>query len=341
MDYWIRSKKAKALADANARERLKNHKYSKDVLQAFDLVQTPQSETANISIALVLMDIAWQISGNIPSENELARVFFPIQNFFLGTVYQDNLLDSLRTESPRELVKTLGVPTCLIMGNILYCEALLSLLEVNGSRNNNKVLQLLNSLEKLVRTVGETEIYRRNHIGKILPLKEFFRVWRLLNPNTACIEIGGILGNSDRKKIQILTEIGSNISIMYRINKEVSIMYGLRGSLQEQLRNKPPPLPVTLGYDSASLSEKKELEKAIEHLSSMNNKGTGTGKMNKDIELVIDVVVEYDAISNALRIHSEIIKETREKIAHLSNSEHQTVLNGLLEAEFYSQNVSE
>ncbi|MFX0060747.1 MAG: hypothetical protein ACFFC7_01020 [Candidatus Hermodarchaeota archaeon] len=101
-------------------------------------------------------------------------------------------------------------------------------------------------------------------------------------------------------------------------------MYGLGGSLQKRLRNKPPPLPVTLGYDSASFSEKKELEKTIEHLSSMNNKetGTGTGKMIKDIEVLIDVVVKYDAISNALRIHSEIIKETREKIAQLSNSEH-------------------
>ncbi len=73
----------------------------------------------------------------------------------------------------------------------------------------------------------------------------------------------------------------------------------------------------------------------------MNNKGTGTGKMIKDIEVLIDVVVKYDAISNALRIHSEIIKETREKIAQLSNSEHKTVLNHLLEPEFYSQDVSE
>ncbi|MFX1535798.1 MAG: hypothetical protein ACFFDI_16410 [Promethearchaeota archaeon] len=143
------------------------------------------------------------------------------------------------------------------------------------------------------------------------------------------------------KEKRILTEIGFNYSLMYRINKEVSNIYGLRGSFQEQLRNNPPPLPVTLAYDSASLSEKKELEKTIEHLSSMNNKGTGTGKMIKDIEVLIDVVVKYDAISNALRIHSEIIKETREKIAQLSNSEHKTVLNHLLEPEFYSQDVSE
>ena len=262
MDFWIRVKKAKILADKEVRERLSNLNYSKDVLQAFDLVQTPQSETTNISIALVLMDIAWQTSGNIPSENELARVFFPIQNFFLGTVYQDNLLDSLRTESPRELVEILGVPTCLIMGNILYCEALLSLLEIKESRNNNKILQLLNSLGKLVHNVMEAEIYRRNHIGKILPLTGFFRVWRHLTPNTTCIEIGGILGNSDRKKIQILTEIGGNISLLNRINKEISEMYGLRGNLQELLRYKPPPLSITLGYDSASHSEKKELEKA-------------------------------------------------------------------------------
>ena len=141
MDYWIRAKKAKLLADKKARERLSNLNYSKDVIQAFDLVDKPNSTSG--SLGILLMDIAWQISGNNPSENELASSFFPIYSFFLGTVYQDDLLDSLGMANSRTLVETLGVPTCLIMGNILFCVALLSLL--NGSGDDNKINRLINS----------------------------------------------------------------------------------------------------------------------------------------------------------------------------------------------------
>jgi geranylgeranyl pyrophosphate synthase len=340
MDFRIRARKAKLLADRKARDRLSSLNYSKDVIQAFNLVDTSNSASETISIGIVLMDIAWQISGNDPSENELAGAFFPIHCFFLGTAYQDDLLDSQGMDSPRALVEKLGMPTCLIMGNILYCEALLSLIEVAENGDDNTIHWLLDSAEKLVRHVMESEIYRRKHIGKILPLKEFFRVWRRLTPNRACIEIGGILGNSDKKKVQILAEIGSNISLASRIVKEISEMYGLKGSLKEKLRSKPPPLPVTLAFESATPPEKSELERALNRLKSLEFHTMQTGNVSKDIEILIAIVAKYDSISAALKIHRDIIEETRELITQVSNSEHRDVLNRLLGSEFLPRHVS-
>ncbi len=41
------------------------------------------------------------------------------------------------------------------------------------------------------------------------------------------------------KEKRILTEIGFNYSLMYRINKEVSNMYGLRGSFSGTTEKQP------------------------------------------------------------------------------------------------------
>jgi hypothetical protein len=329
----IRAKEAKLLTNEKTRERLRSSNYSKEVLQAFDLVDAANSSTATISLGIVLMDIAWQFSGkSIPSIDDLACAFFPIQCFFLGTVYQDDLLDSQKMDPPRTLINALGVPTCLIMGNILYCEGILSLIELIEGRDNKPIELLLDSAERLVRDVMESEIVRRNHIGKILLQKDFFSIWCRLTPNRVCIEIGGILGNSDKEEIQSLVEIGSNISLVSRIVKEVSEMYGLKGPLQEKLRNKPPPLPVTLAYESATTSEKKELNDTVK---SLTYSGTDTMENTREgFQTLIDLVAKYNSISTALEIHRDIIVETKEKIAHLSNSEHQAVLNQILGSEF-------
>jgi hypothetical protein len=76
------------------------------------------------------------------------------------------------------------------------------------------------------------------------------------------------------------------------------------------------------------------LEKAIKQLSSKNDEGMGNGKMKKNIEMIINIVAKYNSISNALKIHGEIFKETSELITRLSSSEHENVLNHLLGPEF-------
>jgi geranylgeranyl pyrophosphate synthase len=340
MDFLKRSEKAQYLAYRYTKERLKNHNYSKDVLQAFTLLQTPPSETINPPKELIFMDIAWQISGEYPPETDLAKAYFPIMCFFFGTMYQDDLLDSLSMENPRVLVKSLGIPTCLIMGNILYCEALLSFLDQFRGENKSKILQILQSLEKMVKNVMNTEINRRKYIGKIMPLEVFFDIWRLLTPNVACIEVGGIFGQSNKKEIQILAEIGSNLSIVNRINKEIHEMYGLRGSLVEKLRRKPPPLPVTLGYKSASSSEKKAIGNTIKRISLMDSEEIGPKKEIEIIEPLTDVIIKYNALYNAFNIHNKIINEIKELIAQLSNLEHRKFLSQLLGLKFLTQDVS-
>ena len=338
MEIQIKAKKAKMLTDDKIRERLRGLSYSTDVLHAFNMVSTPDSASETISLGIVLMDIAWQISGNsVQSIYDLANAFFPIECFFLGTVYQDDLLDSQNMDPPRTLIKALGVPTCLIMGNILYCEGLLSLIELAEGRDETIHL-LLDSAEKLVRHVMESEIFRRKHIGKILPKKEFFRIWRRLTPNRICIEIGGILGNSDKKEIQTLIEIGPNISLVSRIVKEISEMYGLKGRLEEKLRNKPPPLPVTLAYESATTSEKKELNDAVKRLTYPE---TNTMENSTDIQILIDLVAKYNSISTALEIHRDVVADTKENIAQISNSEHKVVLNRILGSEILPQHNSQ
>ncbi|PWI49397.1 hypothetical protein CEE45_02365 [Candidatus Heimdallarchaeota archaeon B3_Heim] len=331
MDFRDRAKQAKTLAGKLARERLCNLNYSLDVLQAFDHVNNADSDSGAIPLGVVLMDVAWQISGNIPSEKDLAVAFFPINSFFQGTVYQDDLLDSLSAEKPRTLVKNLGMSTSLIMGNVLYCEALVSL--INMHKNDKIIDKLLKSAERLVRYVMDSEIVRRNHTGKILPFEEFLRIWRRLTPNRICIEIGGILGNSDEKEIQILTEIGANISLTRRILKEINEMYGLKGPLKEKLPNKPPPLPVTLAFELSTSLEKNKLEEAIKRYSSMDSAIVTHDVATKEIELLIDIVAKYNSINTALKIHRGIINETRELIAQISNSEHRDVLTQILGSE--------
>jgi hypothetical protein len=276
------------------------------------------------------MDTAWQISGDKPSETDLANAFFPIQCFFLGTTYQDDLLDSLDAEKPRNLVETLGIPTCLIMGNILYCEGLLSLLENTSNNDDKRNRRLFDSAERMVRDVMESEIHRRNHIGKILPSKEFHRLWTRLTPNRACIEIGGILGDSEREKVQIMTKIGANISITRRITKEISEMYGLRGPLEAKLRSKPSSLPISLAYESATALEKNEIESSLKSLESMSSENIQSENLGKEIEILVDFVAKYDSISKALKIRGDIIEETRGYIDHVANPEHKDVLNQLL-----------
>ncbi|MFW9778863.1 MAG: hypothetical protein ACFFE8_08415 [Candidatus Heimdallarchaeota archaeon] len=341
MDYLKKVKNVKQIADKKMRERLRTLNYSNDVLRAFDLVYVPHSESDIIPIGMVLMDIAWQISGNIPSEAELANAFFPIQCFFLGTVYQDDLLDSLRTEKSRNLVDTLGIPTCLIMGNILYCEGLLSLLETTSYKDDNKTRGFMDSAERMVRDIMESEIKRRNYVRKILPSKAFSRMWHRLTPNRACIEIGGILGDSDKEKVQEMVKIGSNISLTRRITKEISEMYGLRGPLEEKLRNKPSPLPVSLAYEAGTISEKERIEQSIENLGSLKSIENESETTTENIDILIDVVSKYDSIAAALSIQSEIIKETKGLIHHVANPEHSDVLNNLLGSEFHNCKESE
>lgn len=339
MDYWQRIQSTRNLAAIYAQESLKNKKYSDETLQAFKKLINPQLKSANINIELSLMDIAWQISGVQPTVEELAKAYHPIQSFFLGTVYQDEALDSLNMESSRSLVESLSIPTCIIMGNMLYCEALLSILEDNVKLNINTISEILKSLSRLVHNVMETEIFRRNHIGEILTLEEFFHIWGLLTPNIACIEIGGILGNTDTDKIKLLSEIGSNISILYRINKEISEMYGLRGSIRKKLKSKPPPLPVTLSYELATPSERKELVKTVRRLSLLKNGEMSHVKESKDIQPLVKIVASYDGVLMALKIHRGIIEKTRNLINQLTNLQHKKILTYLLGSNYLSQDV--
>ncbi|MFW9854241.1 MAG: hypothetical protein ACFFFG_04245 [Candidatus Thorarchaeota archaeon] len=333
MDHRKRARKAKQIADKRTGERLRILNYSEDVLQAYELVNTSHSESVSTSTGIVLMDIAWQSGGSVPSEIELANAYFPIQCFFLGTIYQDDLLDSLKAKKPRFLVKTLGMPNCMIMGNILYCEALISLFEQVFKECGDKLLPSCDSMERMVKDIMESEIIRRHHIGKILPLRTFNGIWRRLTPFRACIEIGGIVGNSDKEKIKDLTEIASNLSISRRITKEISEIYGLRGSFKEKIRNKPSPLPITLAYQSATLSEKQEIELFLKRLDSRDWKNFPTKDSLLDIGLLIDVVAKYDSISAALEIQRGIIEETRGLLGKVANSEHRNILSQLLETQ--------
>jgi geranylgeranyl pyrophosphate synthase len=332
--------KAKTLADEMTRERLDRNDYSEYILNSLDLVQKPNSSSGGISNAMVLMDIAWQISGNLPSENELAKVYFPIHCYFLGTVYQDNLLDSFNIDTPRSLVKSLGMPTCLIMGNILYSEALLSLSEIKDNSGKNIRNSILTTAVKMVRDVMESEINRRKHIGRFLSLEDFLLMWRRLSPNKACIEIGGIMGRSDRKVVKLLEEIGSNISITQRILKEIGEIYGLKGSLITKMKIKPPPLPISIAFKSATSSEKMGMKNALKHIVSKDSGFKSTEHIIEDIKVLVNAVTEYNSISVALEIHRDVIKDTKELIDQLPNSDHKDILNKIVGTELLSQDVS-
>ncbi|MHA2138260.1 MAG: hypothetical protein ACW98G_10300 [Candidatus Hodarchaeales archaeon] len=331
MEINKRSLKAKLLSAELLRERLQSLNYSESVYRALDLSNVYDSPPKTVSSNIVLMDISWQQSENIPSVTELASAYFPISCFFLGTTFQDDLLDSLAMIKTRTLVETLGIPTCMIMGNILYCEGLIALFgNTTGSINTKN---FLDSTQRLVHGIMDSEIYRRNHIGRILTLEGFLNLWRYLTPNRVCIEIGGLCGKSKKALIQILLDIGSNISITRRIIKEISEMYGLRGSMEENLCRKPPPLPVSLGYDLASPSEKKKIEGAIQYLAKKEPQNISS--VNKEFEIIIDVVARYDAISAALNIHKNLINDTIGLITQIPNSEHREVLIHLLGTEIH------
>jgi len=107
-------------------------------------------------------------------------------------------------------------------------------------------------------------------------------------------------------------------------------MYGLKGPLKEKLRNKPPLPPIALAFESATTSEKKNFIEAIKHFSMTEFDESQT---NKDLQILINVVAKY-YISTALKIHREIIKETRELISQISNSDHRNILNRILASDF-------
>ena len=114
---------------------------------------------------------------------------------------------------------------------------------------------------------------------------------------------------------------------------------GLKGSLKEKLRNKPPPLPITIGYELASSIEKKDLDKRIKNLATVNYEGSGITNPVTGIENLIDILVKYDTFSRVLTIHRKISEETSSLISQLSDSEHRNVLNSLLGGEMGSQDV--
>ncbi len=329
MNIGNRTRNVKELTKKLVKERLYDLNYGSDVLHAFNATSKPHSASEPISLGIALMDIAWQVSGNIPSEKELGEAFFPIHCFFLGTAYQDDLLDSLDTEIPRPLVETLGKSTCMIMGNILYCEALLSLHLL--SKDHLTQVKLLDCGEKLVRDIMESEITRRNHIGKILPSTEFFRMWRRLTPNGLCATIGGILGDSSEEEIGLLVEIGLNFSLMGRILKEISEVYGLKGDIADKFKNKPPQLPITLAFEAANAFERRKIIDAIQMLAKHQREDI-INENNKDLDILIDYISKYDSLSHCLKILHEILKETRDLIRQLSDLNHRDLLTKILDS---------
>jgi geranylgeranyl pyrophosphate synthase len=329
LNFEERARNVKHFAENKIKTHLRNLNYSRDVLHAYNVICETNSTSKPVSLGITLMDIAWQVSGNIPSEKDLGEAFFPIHCFFLGTAYQDDLLDSLDIEIPRNLVERLGKSTCIIMGNILYCEALLSLHLL--SKDHLTKERLLDCGEKLVRDVMESEIIRRNHIGKILPKTEFFRLWRRLTPNELCVTIGGILGNSSDDEIDLLVEIALNFSLMGRILKEISEVYGLKGNITDKFKHKPPQLPITLAFEAANALERKKIVKAVQKLVLYPQKDSNSENY-KDLDILIHYIAKYDSISNCLKILHNILKETRDSINQLSDLDHKDLLIKILES---------
>ena len=332
-DYTQRYEKIKALIQEKTVKKLQLH-YSDDIVTSVNSVLLKKLNSSSYSLEIFLLDITWQISGEIPTEIELAELFFPIKLFFIGTVYQDKLLDSPSSVKPKELVTTLGANNCLLFGNILYCDAIIFLIE-NLAPLGIKIEQkeIIEFLNKLVSNVMSTEINRRNNIGKILSLEEFFTIWRKLNPYIYFIKLGCLLGGSETFASKVLLKIAENIMIVSRINKEISETYGLLGDLNEKLKVKPPPLPITLAYESANPEEKKELEKAVQELSTNVVKSTSSNEMEEEpIKVLVKYISKYNAIVEALHIHQELIQKTEEFATQISNPNHHKLLNKFIDS---------
>lgn len=152
--------------------------------------------------------------GGKASGDNVIRLATVMEMLHTATLVHDDIIDNAETRRNRTSVNArFGNQTAVLMGDWLYMSAFETSLQ-------ERSLEILDILTTLTRKMTEGELIQLTTLGKVdITETEYFDILRRKTAYlfSACCEIGGILGNTEKKEQMALRDYGMNLGIAFQL----------------------------------------------------------------------------------------------------------------------------
>jgi octaprenyl-diphosphate synthase len=152
--------------------------------------------------------------GGVASNENVIRLATVMEMLHTATLVHDDIIDNADTRRNRPSVNArFGNQTAVLMGDWLYMSAFETSLE-------ERSLEVLDILTTLTRKMTEGELIQLTTLGKVgITETEYFDILQRKTAFlfSACCEIGGILGQTDKESQAALRDYGMNLGIAFQL----------------------------------------------------------------------------------------------------------------------------